>query len=147
MQGRGPRPSRVEFGVRETTSMNKQKPLSILPRVSSGHWKPLLYGLLALAGGIVLLWLSQYVKHKSPTTRPAETTATAPAEEPAPAGSNDRPRRSRADAAASSLSSLILLFSMACFVMFIVCMGWLVVEIRNARPAWKRQTKFPRMRE
>ena len=31
--------------------MNKHKPSSILPRVSSGHWKPLLYGLLALAGG------------------------------------------------------------------------------------------------
>ncbi len=127
--------------------MNKHKPSSVLPHVSSGHWKPLLYGLAALVGGIALLWLSQYVKHKAATTRPAEATATAPAEEPAAPDSKDRPRRSRSDAAASSLSSLILLFSMACFVVFIVCMGWLVVELRNARPAWKRQTRFPRMRE
>ena len=125
--------------------MNKQKPSLTLPHVSSIRWKPLLYGLLALAGGVVLLLLSQYVKHKTPATRPAETTATAPAEGPAAPGRV--PRRSRSDAAAGSLSSLILLFSMACFVMFIVCMGWLIVEIRNARPAWKRQTKYPRMRE
>ncbi|HPD32266.1 MAG TPA: hypothetical protein PLL20_19910 [Phycisphaerae bacterium] len=123
--------------------MSKHKSSFVLP------WKPILYGLLALVGGVVLLLLSRYIKHKPLTSQPAAVTASAPAPatQPGPA-SPDRPlRRSRPEAAASGLSSLILLFSMACFMVFLICVGWVVVEIRNARPAWQRQTKYPKMRE
>lgn len=109
--------------------------------------KPLLYGVLLLAGGIALLLLSQYVKHKAATKTPVATTATLPADETVPPVPGRLPRRRQADPAASTLSSLLLLFAMACFVSCCICIGWLVVEIRNSRPAWKRQTRFPRMRE
>lgn len=123
--------------------MSKQKSLLALP------WKPILYALLSLVGGVVLLFLSQYVKHRPLTSQPAAATATAPAPagEPEPPGPDGLPRRSRPQAAASGLSSLILLFGMACFIVCVVCVGWAVVEIRNARPAWQRQTKYPKMRE
>jgi len=123
--------------------MSKQKSSSIVP------WKPVLYGLLALVGGAVLLWLSQYIKHRPITSQPAEVTASAPApaDEPEAPSPDHSPRRSRPEAAASGLSSLILLFSMACLVVCIICVGWAVVEIRNARPAWQRQSKYPKMRQ
>lgn len=123
--------------------MSKQKSSSVVP------WKPVLYGLLALVGGVALLLLSQYVKHKPITSQPAEVTASAPApaHDPEPAAPDRPPRRSRPQAAASGLSSLILLFSMACFVVFVICAGWTVVEIRNAGPAWQRQRKYPKMRK
>lgn len=127
--------------------MTKHKTTSHYP------WKPILYGLLALTGGIALLSLSQYIKHQAPTTQPASTapaaatTAPASPDQPTSPGPGRLPRRSRPDGPYAGLSNLLLLFGAASLLVFCVCMGWLVVKIRNSRPAWQRQTKFPKMRE
>ena len=111
-------------------------------------WKPLLYGLLALVGGIALVSVSQYVKHKAATTQPADVAATAPADEPASPAPGRLPDRDRSkNPSANALASLMLLFGMACFVIVCVCTGWLVIEIRNSRPTWQRQSKYPKMRQ
>ena len=101
--------------------------------------KPIAYALAALVAGLVLLVLSQLVK---PAPQPeAAPTASAPAEpaepEPSPGGN---------ETTAMNLSGLLLLFGAAGFLICIICIGWLVVEIRKARPAWKTQKKYPKMR-
>jgi|WetSurMetagenome_2_1015567.scaffolds.fasta_scaffold437684_1 hypothetical protein len=117
-------------------------------RTSSNHFgKPILYTVLALLGGIVLLIVSQVVKPKvEPSAeRPAPTTTSAPADDSTPAFPG-HPSRPRGDAAAQNLSGLLLLFGVAFFVLACICIGWLVREIQKSRPAWKRQTKYPKMR-
>ncbi len=121
--------------------MTKNKTSSRFP------WKPLLYGLLALVGGIALVSLSQVVKHTAATTQPADVAATAPADEPVSPAPGRLPRQTPSNPSAGALASLMLLFGMACFVIFCVCAGWLVIEIRNARPTWQRQSRFPKMRQ
>ncbi len=121
--------------------MIKQKALS------RSLGKPLLYGVISLACGIALLVLSQFVKHKATTTQPVVAAATLPSDERGSPAPGRLPRHRSANPAASTVSSLLLLFAMACFVSCCICIGWLVVEIRNSRPAWQRQTKYPKMRE
>jgi hypothetical protein len=117
------------------------------PKASSHFpWKPLAYITVTLVAGIALLWLSLYLKHKAATTQPAAVTASAPGDEPVSPGPGRLPRRPR-PGTNSGLSSMILLFGVASLVACCVCVGWLVVEIRNRQPAWKRQTKYPKMRE
>lgn len=112
--------------------------------------KPFLYALLALAGGVALLVFSQLVKipverkASTPTTAMAPTTS--PASETNGGQDQDRLRKSKR-AAANSLSGILLLFSAGCFVISAVCVGWLVTEIRQARPAWQRRQKYPQMRK
>lgn len=104
--------------------------------------KPVGYALAALVGGIVLLVVSQKVKPAAgpPSAAPASEPAPAP-DSPAPA-----PAPKRQEAAAENMSGLLLLFSMASFLVCIICIGWIVVNVRNARPAWKTQTKYPKRR-
>ena len=106
--------------------------------------KPLVYAVLALVGGITLLILSQLVKYSA---APPSATATAPATAPASEPQEDQPTRSRKEATAQSLSGLLLLFGAAGFVVCVVCIGWFVLEVRKARPAWKKQQKYPQMRK
>ena len=117
--------------------------------------KPILYGLLSLIAAATLLVLSQVVvpadqaqtAGAGATTLPAATAPAGPADSTPDAPSDDRsPSDKRSDAAATNLSGLLLLFSMAGFLLCLICIGWLVIEIRKNRPAWKRQTKFPKMR-
>jgi hypothetical protein len=121
--------------------MTKNKASSRFP------WKPLLYAVLALVGGVALVSLSRYVKHRAATTQPAEVVATAPADQPVSPAPGRLPRRTPSNPSANALASLMLLFGMACLVIFCVCAGWLVVEIRNSRPTWQRQSRFPKMRQ
>ncbi len=106
--------------------------------------KPAAYALLALAVGLALLILSWKVK---PSEAPEpEAPATAPATAPAGQPQDGDSSRSREEAAAENLSGLLLLFSAAGFLLCLICIGWLVVEIRKGRPAWKTQKKYPKMR-
>ena len=106
--------------------------------------KPVAYALLALAAGVALLIASRKVKTSDKP--PVETATTVPATAPAPGSQDEAPSRSREEVAAQNLSGMLLLFSMGGFLVAIICIGWLVVLIRKARPAWKTQTKYPRMR-
>lgn len=109
--------------------------------------KPILYAIGSLVLGIVLLICSRLVSPDSPdASEQASATATAPADEAAsesPPGGSESEDRQRA---ARNFSGFLLLFSMCGFVLCLVCIGWLVRDIRRARPAWKTQTKYPRMR-
>ena len=101
--------------------------------------KPIAYAVVALVAGLVLLVLSQLVE---PAPRPETApTASAPGEpavpEPSPTGK---------EATAMNLSGLLLLFGAAGFLICIICIGWFVLEVRKARPAWKTQKKYPKMR-
>jgi hypothetical protein len=72
-----------------------------------------------------------------PAPKPSPAVATAPA---------DRGRRSSQEAAAERLAGLLLLFSLISVSVTVVCTIWLVVDIRNSRPAWMTQTRYPRRR-
>jgi len=96
--------------------------------------KLILIALAALAGGVLLLSLSLYV---APSGEETQATAGAP--------SDELPQPAR-EQSAQNLSGLILLFGLALFALTVICIGWLVIEIYNARPAWKTQTKFPKKR-
>jgi hypothetical protein len=98
---------------------------------------------IALAGviaGIGLLKLSWVVAPSepqattAPATSPAEETPDTPTEE------------ERKEGSARSLSGILLLFSMAGFGLAVLCIGWLVKDIYDARPAWKTQKKYPKKR-
>jgi Na+/glutamate symporter len=92
---------------------------------------------LSVIAGVLLLVLSRAVAPESPPEKTGvEATATAPASQ------NQEQRRE--DAAAESLSGLLLLFATVGFLLACVCVGWLVYEIRRSRPAWKTQTKYPK---
>ena len=92
--------------------------------------------LAAVIGGIALLKLSQvvYPSEKQKST----VAATAPDEQ--------MPTKPREEDTAQNLSGLLLLFAAASFGLAVICIGWLVVDIRNARPAWKTQKKYPKKR-
>jgi hypothetical protein len=113
--------------------------------------KPIAYGAASLLAGIALLIFSQLAKPK-PAADADDATATAPASSSAPDAPPasqtppDEPEPDQRDRAAQNLSGVLLLFSMCGFALFAVCVGWLVRDIRRARPAWKKQTKYPRMR-
>jgi len=100
------------------------------------------YAGLALGGGVVLLVLSQTVKPSGPVG----ATATAPATGDEAAPPTDEPAAPEEETAAENMSGLLLLFSMAGFVLFIFFTGWIVLDIHNSRPAWKTQTKYPKRR-
>jgi hypothetical protein len=92
---------------------------------------------LGLVVGIGLITLSFVV---SPDQDQAQTTT-------APASPADQPGApTQQQSSAQSMGGLMLLFGSAGIVLCIVCLGWLVVDIRNSRPAWKRQQKYPRRR-
>lgn len=114
--------------------MTRTKPARHFP------WKPVVYALLALALGVTLLVFSQVVK---PSGEPG---AEEPAPAPAPESEDDKDAPAQDDSAARNLSGMLLLFSAAAFLLCVICIGWLVIEIRKARPAWKTQTKYPKMR-
>src|SRR5512141_2163393 len=88
--------------------------------------KLILWGAGTLALAICLLVLS--IRVSPPASAIARVATTAPAD----------PHRSQA-AAAQSLANLLLLFSLLGFAVAAVCAVWLVVDIRNSRPSWKRQ--------
>jgi hypothetical protein len=44
------------------------------------------------------------------------------------------------------MSGMLLLFSMAGFVVTVIALGWVFYDIRRSRPKWKTQTKFPKRR-
>jgi hypothetical protein len=95
---------------------------------------------LALAAGIGLITLSFVV---TPDNEQSEATATAPvtpADQPADQPTGPAQRQS----SAQNLGGLLLLFGSAGILLCVVCIGWLIVDIRNSRPAWKRQQKYPR---
>ena len=99
---------------------------------------------LAVAGviaGICLLKLSWVV---SPDD---QQTVSAAASSPAEKTPGNTPEDERQEASARSLSGILLLFSMAAFGLTVLCIGWLFVDIYNARPAWKTQKKYPKKRK
>lgn len=112
-------------------------------------FKPIIYADIALVAGVVLVILSQVVKPDAEASRTAEPTT-------APATGTDTPAEPKPDQPTppsreadpnESLSGMLLLFGAACLVICVVCLGWFVVELRKRRPAWKTQSKFPKMKE
>lgn len=104
----------------------------------------------ALAGGIGLLILSQMVfasaeKAAAEAAAAAATQpATAPAETDRPAGQDTAtPPLDPKAASARNMGGLLLLFSLMCFALVVICVGWIVYDVRRSRPAWMRQTKHP----
>jgi hypothetical protein len=71
------------------------------------------------------------------STRPAEASE----DGPAPGSEDEGPRPARDPAV--SLSGILLMFSVACFLLTGVCVGWIVQVYRKSRPAWKTQTRYP----
>jgi len=118
--------------------MVRSKPTPRLPL------KPIGYAALMLAVGVTLLLLNRMVK-LSPEPA-SDAAARPPTTAPASGAEKDDSPRQPEDAATENLSGLLLLFSMAAFLVCAICIGWLVVEIRKARPAWKTQKKYPKMR-
>jgi hypothetical protein len=117
-------------------------------KTHSHHYgKPILYAVLALVAGVAFLVASQLLRPKGGAQTPTTMAASAPADDRLPAGPGHPPRRSRDEVAAQNLAGLLLLFSVASFVFCVVCIGWLVYKIRQAQPAWQRQTKYPKMRK
>ncbi|HOA71815.1 MAG TPA: hypothetical protein PL151_13230 [Phycisphaerae bacterium] len=112
----------------------------------------------ALAAGIGLLVLSRMViasgrkaaeeAAAAAQTQPAGTTAPAtdPLGTPAVADPDPARRTPPADpkaVTAQRLGGLLLLFSLMCFALVVICIGWIVHDIRRSRPAWMTQTKYP----
>ena len=115
--------------------------------------KPILYGAGCLVAGILLVIASRAVKpedphgdHEPPATAPATSTATAPDSQADSEEGGPPAKRESPPSAIASLGGLLLLFGAAGFGMCLFCIGWFVVEIRKARPAWKKRTKYPKMR-
>jgi len=111
--------------------------------------------LASLAVGLALIYLRVLVIRAADTDSEADTqpAASAPAGEeptpgepaaPSPAGPF-RPGDSP-DAVAQSMGGLLLMLGLACFGVTVICMGWFVWEFYQSRPAWKKQTKYPRRR-
>ncbi len=118
-------------------------------------------GLGALVVGLGLLALNRYiVSSAAPPPAPASAPAsTAPVEdesarsavpesETTPPGTPDGepdPDATRR-AAAANMASLLLMLSLMCFGVAVVCVGWIVYDIRSSRPVWQTQTRYPRRR-
>jgi hypothetical protein len=95
--------------------------------------------LAALIAGIGLLKLSWVV---APSEQKTATTSSPVGQTP-----TDTPEDEDQEAGAQSLSGILLLFSMASFGLTGICIGWLVLDIYNARPAWKTEKKYPKKRK
>ncbi len=94
-----------------------------------------------LALGALLLFLSVKVQPETqPRARIAATT-TAPATSPA-----GPPVDERKTAAARNMSGMLLLFGLVACAVSVVCVVWLIVDIRRSRPAWMTQQRYPRRR-
>ncbi len=97
-----------------------------------------------VAGGLVacalLVLLSQWIQHHAQEQARSNPVApaSAPADEPAPP--------TREEAAARSMGGLMMMLAMISFILAVVCAGWLVFDVYQSQPAWKRQTKYPRKR-
>ncbi|GMU22855.1 MAG: hypothetical protein AMXMBFR13_29390 [Phycisphaerae bacterium] len=89
----------------------------------------------ALAVGVTLLVLSGKVQPAD--TAPAAAPATAPADEHRP---------TEAEITARNMSGILLLFGLVAILLSIVCVGWLVYDIRQSRPAWIRNPRYPQRR-
>jgi len=116
-------------------------------------------GLGCLAIGIFLFYLRSVVLQRAETqstTQPA-VAATLPADmtpqnTTRPAGQDpnqpldpNTPAEQH-KAMAQGLSGLLLMFGLLAIAVTIICAGWIVWDIRQSRPAWKTQTKYPRRR-
>lgn len=109
---------------------------------------------VALVAGIGLLVLSRTVI-ASGKQAAAQAAESRPASEPAPAqptaptapADSDAPlphqQANRKAATAERLGGLILLFSLMCFSVAVLAIGWIIYDIRRSRPAWMTQTKYP----
>lgn len=106
-------------------------------------WKPIVYGLLALVVGVLLLIGSVMTR---PEASNVSTSETQPVTQPAGDSSDGPDPQEQQEAAAANMSGMLLLFGSASLLLVIVCVGWGIIEVRKARPAWKTQTKFPRRR-
>lgn len=93
----------------------------------------------ALIGGIALIALSTWMRPQpiAPQVRTATTTMPTSA----PSAPID-PKR----AAAQNLSGILMLFGLAGLLVAVVFVVLLVIDIRNSRPAWQTQQKYPRRR-
>ena len=118
--------------------MSKGKP-------PSRYAKPISYAGLFLVCGVIFLILSRGVVSF------ADSSLATPHASPAPATSDadddsgtDDPPPTPARNPATSLSGILLMFSVACFLLTGVCIGWIVQAWRKSRPAWKTQTKYPK---
>lgn len=95
------------------------------------------YTVLALVLGVGLIVLSQIIRPSAPPEQVAQTSS-------AP---NDQDQsKTRHDASAQNLSNMMVLFGTAALIGTVIGIGWIVIDIRNSRPAWKTQTKFPKKR-
>lgn len=113
------------------------------------YTKPVSYGVLFLICGGMFLILSRVVVSITETASPGPLQAdTRPSSEPGhDQGSGSEPLPpSPARNPAISLSGILLMFGVACFLLSGVCIGWIVQTYRKSRPAWKMQTKFPKHR-
>jgi len=118
------------------------------------RWKLAGIALVGLVFGALLMFLS--IKIARSDEAPQASTATAPATTApaatAPAAPDGRSSPAvptpaeRAKAAAQSMSGLLLMISLLGFAVTIICIGWIVVNIHQSRPAWKTQTKYPKRR-
>jgi len=113
------------------------------------RWKLAGIALAGIAVGVLLMLLSRKVVHSAKTpqasTAPSAATApAAPAEAPRPGKSPSEPPAR--ETAAQSMSGFLFMFSLLSFGVTILCVGWIVVDIRRSRPAWKTQKKYPRRR-
>lgn len=95
------------------------------------------YTVLSLVLGVGLLVLSQAIRPDSPPDEP-QPTSTPPENQDRPAPADEAP--------AENLSNMMVLFGTAALIGTVIGIGWIVIDIRNSRPAWKTQTKFPRKR-
>lgn len=99
----------------------------------------------SIALGIALLVFSQKIKPE-PITPAADgqPTTTAPAAPETPADPGDRlPARDPQRAGAQNMSGLALLFSTMFFLLALILVGWVIYDVRESRPAWQKQKKYP----
>lgn len=113
------------------------------------RWKLAGFALAGLAVGVLLMFLSFKVAHseqtpQASTVTPADTAPAAPSNAPGPYVPPSQPSSEKA--AAQNMSGMLFMFSLVSFAVTIICIGWIVVDIRQSRPAWKTQTKYPRRR-
>jgi hypothetical protein len=94
-----------------------------------------------LAAGAAMIALSIWMRPElpAPAVRPASTQ---PASAPAVPAAPIDPKTANAQ----NLSGLLLLVGLACLLVAVVYVILLVIDIRNSRPAWQRQTKYPKRR-
>ena len=113
------------------------------------RWKFVGVALAGTAAGVLFMVLSVNVAHSEQTPQatavtPTATAPAAPADAPGPTEPPTQPPAGKD--ATQSMSGLLFMFSLISFAVPIICIGWIVVDIRRSRPAWKTQTKYPRRR-